>query len=382
MLQQVKMYNAQHEDVRIELTLIPEGGYNAQVQAAALADDLPDLLEFDGPFVYSYVWQGHLIPLDDLLSESSRTNLIPSIIRQGTYRGKLYSVGMFDSGLALFARRSRLEAVGARIPRSPEEAWSTNEFLEILQSLAREDEDGRVLDLKLNYTGEWFTYGFLPVLTSAGDGWKETPGEDLPQGVFDNPDCVAAMKQVQSWIANEFVDPNLDDYAFLGGRVALSWVGHWEYERYAKAHADDLVLVPLPDFGQGTRTGQGSWNWGITRGCALPEQAVRFLEFLLEDEQILSMTRRNAAVPATRTAIAKSSLHQPGGLLHLYVEQLVGGYSVPRPRTPAYPVITESWQKAFDDIRHGADVATALARVAREVRQDIRSNQGYPTINR
>ena len=54
--------------IEVRVNFIPEQSYNAQVQAAAIAGELPDLLEFDGPFLYNYVWQGHLRPLDDLLS--------------------------------------------------------------------------------------------------------------------------------------------------------------------------------------------------------------------------------------------------------------------------------------------------------------------------
>lgn len=51
LLDQVARFNAAHPDLQVRLTLIPEGSYNAQVQAAAVAGELPDLLEFDGPFL-------------------------------------------------------------------------------------------------------------------------------------------------------------------------------------------------------------------------------------------------------------------------------------------------------------------------------------------
>lgn len=60
-------FNQQSDRVHIELTFIPERDYNAQVQAAALANDLPDILEFDGPYLYNYIWQNQLRPLDELL---------------------------------------------------------------------------------------------------------------------------------------------------------------------------------------------------------------------------------------------------------------------------------------------------------------------------
>jgi multiple sugar transport system substrate-binding protein len=376
---QVQGFNEETDDVYVDLTLLPEGEYNAQVQAAALADELPDVLEFDGPFVYNYVWQGHLIPLDQYVSPELRDNLLPSIIAQGTYRRQLWSLGQYDSGLALFGRRSKLRIINARIPDTPERAWAGDEFEEILYRLAQKDVDGQVLDLKLNYKGEWYTYGFSPALRSAGAGLIDRTNYQAAEGVLNSAEAVRAMSRIQEWIgAKGYVDPNVDDYAFLGGRVALSWVGHWEYARYSEALGDDLVVIPLPDFGKASRTGQGSWNWGITRSCANPEAAMRFLEYLLGDDRVLEMTRANYAVPATRSAVAKSALHRPNGALHLYVAQLSQGYAVPRPRTPAYPVITSVFQQAFDDIRHGADVATVLNRAAAEIERDIHDNQGYP----
>lgn len=375
---QVRRFNASQANVQVRLTMLPERSYNAQVQSAAAAGELPDLLEFDGPYLYNYVWQGKLVPLDDLLDRETRADLLPTIVAQGTFGGRLYSVGTFDSGLALYARRSKLEEAGVRIPAAPDAAWSADEFEAALAALAARDEDGAVLDLKLNYPGEWLTYAFSPVIQSAGGDLIERERHRTATGVLDGPASRKAMGRVQAWFERGYVDPNVDDAAFLQGRVPLSWVGHWEYPRYAGRFGDDLVLVPLPDFGTGTRTGQGSWSWGVTTSCRHPDRAVRFLEFLLRPEEVLAMAKSNGAVPATRTAIARSPLYQRGGPLRLFVDQLEGGFAVPRPRTPAYPVITSAFQRAFLDIRHGADVGQSLAKAAAVIDQDIEDNRGYP----
>ncbi len=378
---QVKRFNQAHPGIHIALTLLPEGSYNSQIQAAALADDLPDILEFDGPFVYNYVWQGHLISLDSRLSDGITDHLLPSILQQGTYRDSLYSMGMYDSGLGLYARRSLLDSIGARIPDSPHTAWSADEFETILAELAQRDPDGAVLDLKLNYRGEWFTYAFSPAIQSAGGDLIRRTDYQSATSVLNGPEAVEVMRHFQRWIYDkEYVDANVDDNAFVGERVALSWVGHWEYRRYHQAFGNDLVILPLPDFGYGSRTGQGSWNWGITTSCPRPMDAVRFLEFLLQDQQVLQMSNANAAVPATYGAIKKSSLYSKNNPLRLFVVQLDKGFSVPRPRTPAYPVITTTFQQAFDDIRNGADIETALDLAVEEINQDMRDNQGYPNV--
>ena len=165
--------------------------------------------------------------------------------------------------------------------------------------------------------------------------------------------------------------------SFINGKTALSWVGHWEYSRYSQALGGDLVLMPLPNFGKGSKTGQGSWAWAITRNCKNKEAAALFLEFLLQPEEILVMTNANGAVPARRSAVRLSPLYGGNGPLRLFVEQL-DQTAVPRPKTPAYPIITSVFQRAFDDIRNGVKVKTALDRAVSLIDQDIRDNKGYP----
>jgi len=53
---QVEDFNAMQDEVIIDAVQLPEGSYNDQVNAAALAGDLPCLLDFDGPFLYNYAW--------------------------------------------------------------------------------------------------------------------------------------------------------------------------------------------------------------------------------------------------------------------------------------------------------------------------------------
>jgi multiple sugar transport system substrate-binding protein len=375
---QIARFNRQQPTLQARLTLLPEGSYNGQVQASALADDLPCLLEFDGPYVYNYVWQGKLIPLDEYVPPALRRELLPSILAQGSYRNKLYTVAAYDSGLGLYARKSLLAKIGARIPQGPASAWSVAEFDSVLKRLRKLDADGRVLDLKLNYSGEWFTYGFSPVLQSAGGDLIDRGTYRSADGALNGAAAVQAMHRVQAWIREGYVDPDLDDAAFVQGRVGMSWVGHWEYPRYHKAFGEDLVVLPLPDFGRGMRAAQGSWNWGITTSCRQPRAAWRFLAFLLRADEVLAMTSANGAVPATREAIARSPLYKPGGPLQLFAAQLLDGYSVPRPQTPAYPIISSAFEQAFRDIQNGGDVQAALDRATALIDSDIRDNKGYP----
>ena len=161
----IQKFNDMQDELQVNLTRLPEGSYNEQVSGAALSGDLPDLLDFDGPFLYNYAWAGHLIPIDDYVPQEMLDDFLPSIIAQGTYDGQLWSLGQFDSGLAIWGNRSYLEEAGVRIPESVDDAWTFEEFNDALAALQALDQVEYALDVKMNYgQGEWYTYAFSPIV--------------------------------------------------------------------------------------------------------------------------------------------------------------------------------------------------------------------------
>ncbi|MBE0690248.1 MAG: extracellular solute-binding protein, partial [Anaerolineae bacterium] len=144
-------FNDSQSDYVAVATELPEGSYTDAVNAAALAGDLPCLLDFDGPTLYSFAWRGYMIPIDSYVSEELSADILPSIIEQGTYNDQLYSLGVFDSGLALWGNREMLEAAGVRIPTGLDDVWTREEFDAALVALKEANPDNFILDLKMNY---------------------------------------------------------------------------------------------------------------------------------------------------------------------------------------------------------------------------------------
>ncbi len=381
---QVEDFNAMQNEVIVKAVRLPEGSFNEQVSAAALAGDLPDLLDFDGPFLYNYAWAGHLIPLDDYVSSELNADFLPTIIAQGTFGGKLYSLGTFDSGLAIWGNRAYLEKAGVRIPTSIKDAWILEEFNEVLEKLQALDEVEYAIDFKMNYgQGEWYTYGFAPIIQSWGADLIDRSDFQSADGILNGPEAVEAMTWFQSLFSKGYakLQPAGDD-DFYGRKItALSFVGHWMWTPHNEGLGDDLVLLPMPKFGDKAVTGMGSWNWGVTSQSKNPDAAWKFLEYLIEPEQILRMTNANGAVPARKSALAMSELFGPNGSLGIFVEQLEGGVAVPRPETPAYPTITTAFAEAVQNIVSGADVKNELDKAVQKIDQDIEDNRGYPITN-
>lgn len=108
----IEDFNASQQHWRVGLQEFPQAAYNDSVTAAALSNKLPDTLDVDGPNMPNWAWAGYLQPLR--VSEDRLKNFFPGAI--GKWNGELYSVGLWDAALVVFARRSVLEEKQIPIP--------------------------------------------------------------------------------------------------------------------------------------------------------------------------------------------------------------------------------------------------------------------------
>nr|MBA3823638.1 extracellular solute-binding protein [Ktedonobacterales bacterium] len=274
--------------------------------------------------------------------------------------------------------KSILKANNIRIPTGPSDAWTADEFTQAMKTLQTHGF-AKPLDVKLNYgKGEWYTYGFSPIVESAGGDLINRTNYQSADGALNSSNSVSALTTFQSWFKSGLVDRNEDDNAFKSGRSAFSWVGFWEFPNYQKTYGDDLTLVPLPNFGSGSKTGMGSWQWGITSKASSLDAAWSFVNYTIQVGPELALTKLDGAIPSRKSAISLSPQFAQGGTERLYIDQLLGTTAVPRPQTPAYPTITTAYAQALQDIIDGKDVKASLDTAVKTINQDIQDNQGYP----
>jgi len=348
------------------------------VQSIAMTGTLPCMIEVDGPFVAAFAWRGYLRTLDQFVPREMRDDLLPSIISQGTYGGHLYSLGQFESGLGLWANRHYLAAAQVRIP-TVARPWTLAEFEQAMDRLARRGGVDYALNLSVYVdTNESYSFAYSPILQGFGGDLVDR-NTGLARGVLDGPQSVSAMTRFQYWFKRGWTRAVFDrNNDFARGKTALSWTGHWKYIDYRKALGKDLILLPLPDFGHGIKTGTGAWSWGITSACPSPDGAWAFLAYLMSANEILRVTGINGALPARKSALAQSPLYGAHGPLNTFAQQIMSGAGVPRPATPAYGTISKAFSGAVRAIIAGADVQTALRRAAAAIDEDIAANHGYP----
>jgi ABC-type glycerol-3-phosphate transport system substrate-binding protein len=382
--QAVQDFNNAHTGVTVSLTLVPQQTYTQTINSTP-ASKLPDVFEFDGPTMASDVFAGKLSPLTDLVSPQTLANQSSSATSQNTYQYKQYGVSVIDSGLGMYGNKKMLDAAGVKYPTSWKDSWTADQFQDALVKLAAKAPEHKALDVQENtFSGspEWGSYGFLPIANSTGHrAVANNSAQDL-----DNPAVISAIQKFADW--RNYIDANTDAQAFPNGRVALSWVGHWMYPTYSKALGNDLVTLPLPSFGDaGAKTGMGSWGWGISTASKNGKAAGKFLDYLTSDKIVSAYTNADGAPPATNSVLTTDPLYKDGGPLHLFAEALqspcgsgapnTACVAVPRPVTPAYPVISQQFSNVITDALKGGDVPSLVHKAATAINLAYQQNNNY-----
>jgi len=369
-------FNASQTNWTIEMQNFPQENYNESVVAAALASNLPDIIDVDGPVMPNWAWAGYMSPLE--LSEGTLDDFLPGTV--GMWDGKVYSVGLWDAAIAMFARKSVLEANDIRIPTLAE-PWTFEEFDAALETLKATGEFEYPLDLGLAWTGEWYPYAFSSFLQSFGGDIIDRSSYTTAEGALNGPDAIAFGEWWQSLFERDLVPGPSQDGAdretgFIDGKYALQWNGNWAALGALEAFGDDLLFLPAPDFGHGPKIGAASWQFGVSSASEHKDGANAFIEFALQDKYLAAFSDAIGLVPSTPGAAALTENYAEGGPLAVFYE-LSNEQALIRPPTPAYVSAALSFEKALADIANGADVGSALDAATDQINADIESNGGY-----
>lgn len=367
-------FNASQTDWKVELQSFPQAAYNDSVVAGALAGNLPDILDVDGPNMPNWAWAGYMQPLK--IDEAKIAEFLPGT--KGIWNGQLYSIGLWDAAVSMVTRQSTLDALGVRTP-TLDQPWTKDEFMDALAKAKASGKCEYALDLGMAWTGEWYPYAFSPFLQSFGGDIVDRSTYKTAEGALNGDAAMAFGEWWQGLFKDGYAqatqDPADRDGGFNAGKYCFSWNGNWAALGTLAAF-DDVVFLPAPDFGAGPKIGAASWQFGISSKSQHPEGAAAFIEFALQDKYLADFSNGIGLIPATPAAAAMTENYAPGGKLAVFFD-LSAKQGLVRPVTPGYVVQAKVFEKAVADIANGADVAATLDAAVDEINADIEKNNGY-----
>lgn len=175
--------------------------------------------------------------------------------------------------------------------------------------------------------------------------------------------------------AHPYVD--YDDGFNVRKENALALIGSYQYQVYSAELGDDLIAIPIPDFGGGVYTCSGSGVYFMTTAATqrgVGDLAYKVMEMLMTPEFVSKITDANGCIPGLKSVLEYKEGYQPGETFYLFREQLEAGISYLRPRTPAHMTNYSAVAEALSNIFLGADPATELHKAAESVDAVILEN--------
>jgi len=368
-------FNAAQGDWKTAIEEFPQASYNDSVTAAALAGNLPDIIDVDGPILPNWAWSGYLAPLE--IDQAKLDRMLPGAV--GRWNGKVYGVGLWDAACAIYARKSVLDKHGIRIP-SLDNPWTRDEFDAALAKLQGSGDFDFAFDPGMAWTGEWYPYAFGPMLQSQGGDLVDTV-KNQADGTINGDAALAFGEWWQSLFSRGLAPGTSQDSAdretgFLDGKYAMQLNGNWAALPPLEKFGDDMLFLPAVDFGGGPKIGAASWQFGVAATSDHKDGATAFITFAMQDKYLAAFSDGIGLIPPTPEAAAMSEKYRPGGPLEVFFG-LSETQATLRAVTPGYVVASAEFEKAMADIANGADVADTLDAAADAIDQDIENNGGY-----
>lgn len=343
------------------------GGYSDAIMAAITSNSLPDVFTADGVTIAQYADAGNLTPLDDYFTADELGDFSPSIIQQGTYQGKLYALGCFDSSVGLFYNKTMFEEAGIE-PATKENPWTLAQLKEAAAKLttanpvkcADDPSEHYGIIMGLDTRDETLIFFFLPLIQSQGINVIDADGVQV-DGYLNSDAAVNALTWIQSMADEGFAATEKLENGFPLGYSAMAISGSWEPANLAK-YDIDWGLMPMPVYDENSTAVSpcGSWTFVMSSNC--PEEkregAAELIRYMTSADAGIQMYGANSMPPARQSAFDQIADFQSAPL-DVFQYQAANTAQA-RPVSVNYAILSREFANAVGDVLSGADPAETL----------------------
>lgn len=127
----VEDYHKLHPNVTIVQDGVTGEQYKTKIKTAFAAGEAPDIsyMFSGGSFVKPYIDAGYLLPIDDYLTEETKSKVLPGMLDTCVYNGKTYTLPTVTFLANLYCNTEMFEAAGAEYPTNWEELLEASKKL-------------------------------------------------------------------------------------------------------------------------------------------------------------------------------------------------------------------------------------------------------------
>lgn len=376
----VEAFEQEHPDIKVKMNLVPidQLTETIEIKLSSKAKDM-DVLFVDTPLVMNYAVKGYLEPLDSLIAADAKDKWTTSAVQTVSYKDQLMAAPMNSSSQVLYYNKDIFDKKG--IPYPAEDKRMT---WEEVRDLAEQLTSDGVYGFSFEQVGK--AYQLLALSDSLGAKMLSDDGL-VSSGYSNSPEAVKAFQFYADLFNKDKVSPKIKkeesiDY-FTSGKVAMFVSTNQNMPKIRDSGLNFGATLHPYFAGQKVATPTGAWNVGISKYSERKEASAKFIEFLTLGEGATILFEEGGTLPPQLdllNSIDTDAKYEqfPNNVIRIAAKESQET-AVPRPKTPGYLEWETNMNKAFEDMKNGADPQKALDAAVNVIDNQLKKYKGVAT---
>jgi multiple sugar transport system substrate-binding protein len=328
----VNAFNAANPDICVKMTIVPGSETDvAKLVTAIRGGVAPDVYEADRFTVPQRAAEGVLAELP-ASAVGLKDQYLPFAWAETQYKGKTYAMPFDTDARALWYNKDLITASGG----DPSALDISKGAPTIAAVTAIADKIN-----KKDASGNYDVMGWMPGGPGAGgnpgafdQGWHYTWGFDYGGKFADLTTCKVTLtdpgvvagfqfmydwqkahdpQKVARWVSTNF-PPNTptQGFPFWTQKLGMTISGDWQIANAAKYGGGKnyaFTYIPVPKAGDTPATWAGGWSMALIPNSKVPDQAVKFIEYITGPDGQKVYTKETTHLPTLNALLSDTSLY-------------------------------------------------------------------------
>ena len=325
------------------------GGYEDKINAALNSGSLPDVLTLDSPNTAAYAHSKIIQPIGKYIS--NKGDILPSVIKQGTYDKKLYAVGYSESSVGFYYNKKMFKEAGIKDSEiaTLQHPWTWTQFKDICKRLKNHFHEPAI-NMNLNDHSEMALYSLAPFVWSAG-GSITNPAGTKAVGYFNSKQTTSAFQLIQDMVKDGYTTISPKDKGFETGKYAMMMTGTWEIQTLNNQYKNlkwGVMPYPVSPATHKSVSPTGAWQYAMSSAAKNKKAAGALINFLMSKKAIYRSNMKTSGLPV-RKSVAKMMLPKVNPQMRFFIKQnQTTGH--PRPVLVNYPQVTRTFADTVQNV--------------------------------
>jgi len=293
----IQKFKSQNPNVEFEETYANDADLNTKMNVAFAGGSAPDIIYTSISSTISRAANNQLEPLDGYMSQwGGKDKFLERNLQLGTYKSKLYAIGLRADPRVLLYRKDFFKEVGLD-PEKPPKTWE--EFADYAVKLTKK-ENGQVVRGGADIPTTNGSLFLAPFIFQNGG---KIADEDNDKLTINSPEAIEALKYVadlyKKGVSVVHDGNKLDELPFVKGKSAMSFTN---LNSYITMTTNDPTLKDKIGFSASLERKSKAAQSGliclsITKDSKYKKEASNFLSLMLSDDETWSRYQTMGVIP-------------------------------------------------------------------------------------